>query len=386
MAGSAGIGVQNNSDHIFCFSHLRWQFVYQRPQHLMDRAAREYNVWYFEEPLFHDQSPSLKIDKQASGVSVVTPLLPHGLDEAQTNATLQSLLVNLLSRVQPRRLVAWYYTPMALRFTQGLAADCCVYDNMDELSTFAAAPKGIVELEERLMSQCDVVFVGGHSLFAAKRERHHNIYVFPSSVDTAHFGAARTSADDAEDQSHLPRPRLGFFGVIDERMDIELVEEVSRLRPNWQIIMIGPTAKIDPSTLPRPKNIHWLGCKSYSDLPKYLAGWDVGIMPFAINEATRFISPTKTPEFLAAGVPVVSTPIRDVVKPYGLSGEVEIAADAQSFVERAEILMRRSKGRWLKAVDAHLAGMSWDSTWAGMREQLGASQTGHRMKVEARGV
>lgn len=359
------------STHLFCFSHLRWSFVYQRPQHLMSRAAREYRTWYVEEPEYFEGPPVLRIKRDDSGVSVVTPLLPAG-QRLDADEQLSSMLTRLLAKVRPKRLIAWYYTPMALRFTHGLEPHRCVYDNMDELSNFAGAPPGILEMEQTLLSKCHVVFVGGHSLYRAKRARHENIHVFPSSVDAAHFRQARTICEDPVDQQSIPHPRLGFFGVIDERMNLDLVRQVAARRPQWRLVMIGPIVKIDPGSLPRADNIHWLNCKDYRELPHYLSGWDVGFMPFAINEATRFISPTKTPEFLAAGVPVVSTPIADVAEPYGSAGLVEIADDADSVIARVEMILRRKRAPWLKTVDAFLDGMSWDDTWAGMRRELDA--------------
>ncbi|GLI91897.1 glycosyltransferase [Methylocystis echinoides] len=351
----------------------------------MSRAAQEFRTWYVEEPEYFDGPPFLRIKRDSSDVSVVTPLLPRRMEE-ERDALLQRMISGLVSELRPRRLISWYYTPMALRFTDELEADRCVYDNMDELSTFAGAPPGLLEWEEKLLSRCDVVYVGGHSLFKAKRHRHDNIHVFPSSVDAAHFRQARALFDDPIDQRDIPHPRLGFFGVVDERMNIDLVREIAALRPDWHLVMIGPTAKIDPENLPRAANIHWLGCKDYRDLPKYLAGWDVGIMPFAINEATRYISPTKTPEFLAAGVPVVSTPITDVVIPYGAAGLVEIAADAEGFVAKADVLLARRRAPWLRSVDAFLEGNSWDDTWAAMRRRLDAFIPDRRTKREARRV
>jgi UDP-galactopyranose mutase len=274
----------------------------------MSRAARDYATWCVEEPQSIDGPPVLRITRDGSGVSVVTPLLPRGLSAPETNEMLETLLARLLSRIRPRRLVAWCYTAMALQFTGDLAADRVVYDNMDELTGFVGAPPGLAEWEERLLARCDVVFVGGRSLYAAKRHRHDNIHVFPSSVDVAHFRKARTGFEEPDDQTEVARPRLGFFGVIDERMDRGLVARIAALRPDWRLLMIGPTAKIDAADLPRAPDLLWLGCKDYSQLPAYLGGWDVGLMPSARNAATRFISPTKTPEFLAAGVPVVSTP------------------------------------------------------------------------------
>lgn len=353
--------------HLFCFSHLRWNFVYQRPQHLLSRAARNLGVFYVEEPVFSQDDAGVKIQRdEACGVVVVTPVLPEALSADEITNAQHRVVDKLLAEVRPSRWVGWYYTPMALQFTRHLSPNLRIYDNMDELSAFAGAPQGILDLERELMAKCDLMFVGGQSLYESKRKRHDNIHVFPSSVDTPHFKCARERSLDPDDQRAIPHPRIGFFGVIDERMNMDIVAGIAALRPQWQLVMIGPTAKISPQSLPRAKNIHWLGCKQYQELPYYLSGWDVGILPFAMNEATRFISPTKTPEFLAAGVPVVSTPITDVVNPYGAAGHVEIAANAEAFVAKIDMLLTRPKAHWLSAVDAHLAEMSWDKTWARM--------------------
>jgi glycosyltransferase involved in cell wall biosynthesis len=254
---------------------------------------------------------------------------------------------------------------MALRFSDFLRGDICVYDCMDELSAFKNAPTDIALLEKLLFARADVVFTGGHSLYEAKRGQHHFIHAFPSSIDTAHFQQARRTQEDPKDQSAIPRPRVGYFGVIDERLDADLLGQTATSMPDVQFVVIGPVAKIDPATLPAGPNIHWLGQKSYEDLPKYLAGWDAGWMPFAVNGATRFISPTKTPEFLAAGLPVVSTPIVDVVRTYGQRGLVQIAA-ADTMVDALEDAILRPYED-LGRVDAFLSRSSWDSTWRTMR-------------------
>jgi glycosyltransferase involved in cell wall biosynthesis len=253
---------------------------------------------------------------------------------------------------------------------------------MDELSGFAGASAELIGLERELLLRADVVFTGGRSLYEAKKHRHRNIHPFPSSIDAPHFRAARIPRSEPADQAGIGHPRVGFFGVIDERMDVALVTQLAELRPDWQFIMIGPVAKIDPSILPRRSNIHWLGARPYSELPAYLSGWDIGIMPFALNESTRFISPTKTPEFLAAGLPVVSTEIADVVSPYADGGLVEIASDAPSFVETIDRLLRRPEPAWLAAVDAFLADISWDRTWDRMKSHLLCARTA-RGRTEA---
>lgn len=353
---------------LICLSHLRWNFVYQRPQHLLSRAALDYEVYFFEEPIVEGTAaPRLECRTAENGVTVAVPILPRDMEAALAVRAQRDMLDQLLQRLEHRQIVFWYYTPMALLFSRHRSCDVCIYDNMDELSAFKDAPASLLALEEELFKRCDYVFTGGHSLYEAKRGRHRSVYAFPSSIDAAHFDRARGGGlADPADQAPLPRPRLGFFGVIDERMDTGLLARLADLRPAWQIVMVGPVVKIDPASLPQRPNIHWLGGKDYRALPAYLAHWDVGLMPFAMNESTRFISPTKTPEYLAAGVPVVSTPIHDVVRPYGERGLVEIAATAEGVVERAEALLRRPRERWLREVDEALAGNSWDDTWSRM--------------------
>jgi glycosyltransferase involved in cell wall biosynthesis len=282
----------------------------------------------------------------------------------------RNLLEEFLHSLAMSPSVLWYYTPMALQFSRWVPADLVVYDNMDELSAFHGAPPQVVALENEMFSKSDVVFTGGQSLYEVKKDRHRNIHPFPSSIDSSHFQKARRPHGDPLDQAAIPRPRIGFFGVIDERMDIELVGRVADMRPDWQFVMIGPVVKIDPETLPRNGNIHWLGPKTYKELPAYLGHWDLGFMPFALNDATRFISPTKTPEFLASGLPVLSTMIRDVVRPYGDLGLVEIVEGAEDFCARADGLLDRPRQEWLARVDEFLRQNSWDHTWAQMQTQI----------------
>jgi glycosyltransferase involved in cell wall biosynthesis len=359
---------------LVCFSHLRWDFVYQRPQHLLSRAAERYRVLFIEEPLFEaDVEPHLSVSDRPQGIIVVVPVLPQGLGEEAAAGEIRRLVLAFLQDTDPTGRVLWYYTPMAMAFSRDLKADAVVYDNMDELSAFLGAPPRLLALEQELFARADLVFTGGMSLYAAKSGRHKSVHAFPSSIDVAHFGAARKGGGDPEDQAGIAHPRIGFFGVIDERMNVELVREAAELRPDWQFVILGPVVKIDPAVLPRHPNIHWLGPKAYPDLPRYLAHWDAGFMPFALNEATRFISPTKTPEFLAAGVPVVSTAITDVVKPYGEKGLVEIAHGAAELVAKLEDVLSRPRKPWLAEVDRHLQTMSWDKTWAGMHDLIQAA-------------
>src|SRR5829696_2593013 len=357
---------------LVCLSHLRWDFVYQRPQHLLSRCARERRVIFFEEPHFGD---GLRLDVRRSeeGVLVAVPHLPESVRGRREHeeALLQALLSRLLAEHNVRDHALWYYTPMPVAWTRHLRPLAVVYDCMDELSAFKFAPRELREREEELFQRADLVFTGGQSLYEAKRGKHPHVYAFPSGIDREHFGRARDVTADPEDQAAIPHPRLGFFGVVDERFDLELLGSLSRQRPDWHFVIIGPVVKLDPAELPRGANVHYLGGKSYKELPAYLAGWDVATLLFARNEHTRYISPTKTPEYLAAGKPVVSTSIRDVVRPYGEMGLVRIADDAPSFVAAAGELMRAgADADWLARVDTLLVQNTWDRTWARMSELI----------------
>jgi UDP-galactopyranose mutase len=256
---------------------------------------------------------------------------------------------------------------MALAFSRDVASSAIVFDCMDELSAFRGAPPELLAHEAELLERANLVFTGGQSLYEAKRKRHRRVYAFPSSVDVAHFAAARRTKSDPQDQQPIPHPRVGFFGVIDERMDLELIDRVAAARPHWQLVMLGPCVKIDPAVLPRRENIHYLGMKKYEELPGYLSGWQVALLPFARNESTRFISPTKTPEYLAAGCAVVSTSVRDVVRPYGEQQLVAIADTPDEFVAAVErALVGPLTQDWHERVDRFLSEMSWDRTWATM--------------------
>lgn len=368
---------QGTRTTLLCFSHLRWDFVFQRPQHLMSRFAKSMPVVIWEEPIFAEAGAGPSLDerpaKDMANVTVVTPRIPEGLDVDAERTILKGLL-DSYSATLDGRLIRWYYTPMMLPFSRHLDAVATVYDCMDELSAFRFAPTELLDLERELLEAADIVFTGGYSLYEAKKKRHGNVHPFPSSVDRAHFGAARGGIADPADQAGIAHPRLGFYGVIDERIDLDLLASVADLRPDWQLVMVGPVVKISEDDLPRRPNIHYLGGKSYDELPTYLGNWDVAMMPFAINEATRFISPTKTPEYLAAGKPVVSTPIKDVKRHYEKLSGVMIAATAEQFVdagERALALTAGQDGEWLAEVDLALADMSWDTTQARMAALLG---------------
>ena len=352
---------------VLCFSHLRWNFVFQRPQHLMTRCARERRVFFIEEPVVAPEIKShLQVEAHAS-VNVVVPQIPEGLTSPARRSTLRRLLDDFMKAARIHDYLLWYYTPMALEYTDHLSPSAIVYDCMDELSAFQGAPATLKEREANLMRRSSLVLLGGRSLYEAKKNQHKNIHPFPSSVDIAHFGKARRIVIDPPDQASIPHPRLGFFGVIDERLDIGLLDGVAAARPDWHLIMLGPVVKIDPASLPQRPNIHYLGSKQYEALPAYVATWDVALLPFARNAATQFISPTKTPEYLAAGKPVVSTSIRDVVRPYGEQGLARIADDVDGFVRACSAAMVEDAAARITQADAFLRHTSWDGTWNQIR-------------------
>jgi len=301
---------------------------------------------------------------------VLTPVLPHGLGGHQIVDAQREMLDSYLGQQRLLKFVAWYYTPMALLFSGHLSPSAVVYDCMDELSAFQAAPPELIALEKQLFARADVVFAGGASLFASKRTQHGNVHLFPSSIDRQHFAGARDAQQDPEDQAAIPHPRIGFFGVLDERLDRDLLRDVAAAHPEWHLVLIGPIVKIREDELPRAPNLHYLGQKTYEQLPQYLANWDVAMLPFARNASTRFISPTKTPEYLAGGKPVVSTPIDDVVNLYGGIGLVRIGADSDAFAEAIRQSLQETDPGWLQRADEFLAGNSWDKTFEGMWEEI----------------
>ncbi len=346
----------------------------QRPQHLLTLAARKQRVFYWEEPVWYDAEETgtstesfLEISKKTDLLWVVTPHLAHGTDWREGQ---RQLLDAFLAQHGLTNYLSWYYTPMAYVFSNHLTPKVLVYDCMDQLSHFRDAPTELGSREKELLQAADVVFTGGHSLFEDKKELHRNVHLFPSSVDVSHFATAKEiQGSEAEDQVSIPEPRVGFYGVLDERFDLQLLSEMAELRPTYQFVILGPIAKIDPASLPSGANIHYLGSKTYAELPSYLAGWSVAILPFALNDSTRFISPTKTPEYLAAGKPVVSTPIRDVVREYGDSSLVQIAETSAGFAQALDRAMKPATAEWCASVAGKLAESSWESTWSAM-EQL----------------
>jgi UDP-galactopyranose mutase len=348
------------------FSHLRWDFVFQRPQHLLSRFARKHRVIFIEEPVrdegasyweFHNAGPNVVVCRPHT--SIESP----GFSPEQL-ATVDGMMADLMRRLNLESYVAWFYTPMALPLARRISPKAVVYDCMDELSAFLGAPPELIERERELLKLADVVFTGGPSLYRAKQHRHPNVHCFPSSVDAAHYAKARPGMNhEAEDQKDLPKPRLGYFGVIDERIDYELIRYIATAHPEWQIAMVGPVVKVDPAVLPKLSNIRYFGRRDYADLPSYISGWDACMLPFGRNRSTQFISPTKTLEYMAADQMIVSTPIRDVAEPYGhvvFLGDQP--AEFLAACERALNINYTERVQRVLAMRDVLSRTSWDTT------------------------
>ncbi len=356
---------------LICFCHLRWNFVYQRPQHLMSRFAKHNRVFIIEEPYIDaERTNYLQLERKGK-ITVVIPHLQHNISQEDVDFQQIKLLKDLFEEEEITNYAFWYYTPMALAIGNSFKPEFIIYDCMDELSLFKNAPAILKNREKELFVKADIVFTGGHNLYQAKKHSHTNIYPFPSSIDKEHFAPARTLSVEPADVAGIPHPRFGFYGVIDERFDLELMKEVAERKPDWHFVIIGPVVKIDPASLPKSSNIHYIGEKKYEELPKYLAGWDVAFIPFLRNDSTKYISPTKTPEYLAAGKSVISTSIKDVVTPYGVNNLVQIADSAQEFINAGEFeLSRTDRKQWLQKVDAFLSQNSWDKTWLRMQQLI----------------
>ena len=349
---------------LLVLSHLRYDFVFQRPQQLMCRLARRHRIVFVEEPVRTDGPPRLRIWQPTTNVQVLepqTPLAAPGFHDAQL-PMLRELLEPEFAKLDAP--VLWFYTPMALPLVADVRASRVVYDCMDDLAAFRFAPLQLQQREAALLRRADHVFTGGRSLYRARRDRHADVWCFPSCVDAAHFAPREEWTDPWPAIGH---PRIGYYGVIDERIDYALLERLAAERPDWQWFMVGPVVKVDPATMPRRDNLHWVGQQAFESLPRIAASWDLCMMPFALNEATRHISPTKTLEYMAAGKPVVSTPVRDVAEPYGHL--VRVADAAAPFIEACEAALAEAPGqreRRAREMRELATDLCWDDTVAAM--------------------
>ncbi|RZI40254.1 glycosyltransferase [Herbaspirillum sp. HC18] len=355
---------------IIVFSHLRWDFVFQRPQQLLSRLAAHHPVVFVEEPVHHEGEAFFKTCSPVRNVLVCQPHTPANMAGFHDDHLphLQKLLRQLVRDYDDH--IAWFTTPMALPLLQELHPRLVVYDCMDEPAAAGPAPKQLPQRESALLKAADLVLTGGPGMYRARRERHPNVHCLPCSVDAGHFVPALDRANSHPAHKDIPGPRLGFYGVIDERIDAELIGKVADAHPQWQVVLAGPVT-VDPAGLPQRPNIHYLGRHPYEALPQLLAGWDVCLLPFALNESTRFINPVETLEYMAAELPIVSTPVADVAETCG--GVVSIAGDARAFIAACEAALlappEEHEARIVK-MRKMLASMSWDATVEALRSLL----------------
>ena len=351
---------QNNEAYdMVVFCHLRWDFVYQRPQHIISRLANTMKILLVEEPWHRPGQEGSSLTQITQNLHVLQPNVHH-IEE----------IAGLLPHYTGKTVAAgWFYSASFIPLLDYFNFDTVVYDCMDELSLFKGAPQKLVEQEQQLMQKADIVFTGGKSLYESKVQYHDNVHCFPSSVDREHFAHALNGIALPQDIASIAGPIVGYFGVIDERIDLALLNETALLKPELSFVMIGPLAKIGEHDLPRLHNIHYLGMKDYKELPGYLKAFSIAMMPFALNDATKYISPTKTLEYMAAGKPIISTAIHDVVRDY--SESVSIIDTSDEFSEAIdELLFKAGNVDDIVDYEEILEKTSWDATAEKMQSLL----------------
>lgn len=370
---------------VVCFSHLRWDFIHERPQHILGRFANYARIFYIEEPVVGDFGKGfLDVTVKDKNLWIIVPSLPKNLSEKDSNRLQRELLEVFFQVCNLKNYIFWYYRPSALEFSMKFKPLAVIYDCVDAQHTLKAWKS-----EENLFKKADLVFTSGMSLYEAKRKLHAEVYPFPNSIDVEFFAQSRKLLTQPFDQEKISGPRIGFFGIIDERIDTKLLKFIAESHPEWQIVMIGPIKRVERS-LPKCPNIHYLGRKPYKELPYYLSGWNAALVPYVVNESTEFINPQKIPEYLAAGKFVISTPVKDVVRPYGEMGLVNVADDPAAFVAEIEkVLLVKDRSKWLSEVDIYLSLNSWNKTWEAMggliagkiRNRISVKEPGRRIRI-----
>jgi len=365
---------------IVVHSHLRWDFVWQRPQQILSRMAEHAPVLFIEEPIFLDDVPDPRLDITVPFANVfrAIPHLPGALrdDDDAATAIVRSLAQDAIAcRLSGlfANPIHWFYSPATASAMLGAFNEIAVvYDCMDELAQFRFANPDLPRRERLLLANADVVFTGGRKLYEAKRRFHRNVHFFGCGVDVAHFGkACLEETEIPADIANLPKPIYGYFGVVDERIDYELIEMLAAHNPAASVVIVGPVVKVDPAGLPTGHNIHWLGKREYDVLPNYVKGFDVCLMPFALSEATEFINPTKTLEYMAARKPIVSTAVADVVRNF--TPIVRIAKSSTEFVRLATRAARNPDLVLLAEGVRKAASASWENIVASMQTLIAAA-------------
>ncbi len=386
---------------LLCLAHLGWDYVWQRPQHILSRLAAHYRVIYVNEPRLvnpvddeypADDQPYLQQVGQTAGLTAWQPIYPHRPEVlAQWRETYLRLVQTLLPPAGPPPIL-WFYTPTPYYFLEHIPAGLVVYDIMDNLAGFKGAASDLPEREAKVLAAADMVFTGGRSLYRKHQHAHPHLHLFSSGVEPEHFAQALqphtpTAPEIAElcANGSSPQAILGYYGVIDERIDLHLLHTLAAENPHWAVVMVGPVTKIDPGQLPRLPNLHYPGMQPYERLPHFLKGFDVCLMPFALNQATHTISPTKALEYMAAHKPIVSTPIPDVVANWG--EVVHIATDPAEFTTAVSIALAEPPARRaarMRLEKELLARNTWDHIAVQMHEHMQRALARKRARGQSR--
>lgn len=360
--------ITQNYKDLLVFSHLRWEFVLQRPQHIINRLSKNHRVFFIEEPIGYEphEEGTFKVIESSENVTILQPRIPHH----KFTKRLAGMVKALFDEHDIYSPLVWFYSPMFLPVLKKIPHSLVIYDCMDQLSAFKGAPPALLKNEKTLLDIADVVFTGGKSLFDDKKQYNENTHCFPSSVERTHFEKSFSpKLEVPEDMKNIKGPVVGFYGVIDERLNPKLLGEVAKKLPHVSFVLIGPVVKIDPASLPQRDNIHYLGPKNYQELPQYLKYIDIAMMPFALNRSTKYISPTKTLEYMAALKPIVSTPIYDVVRDYAhvvnvVSTPAQFAQAITKFLNETPEQKQLREEKTKQIID----NTSWDKTVKSMEK------------------
>jgi glycosyltransferase involved in cell wall biosynthesis len=350
---------------LIVLSHVRWTDAWQRPHHVVSRLARERRTWFVEGPSPGGHQPPRLVtlaDGDVTRAWLEPPPTGEGDGDAagpETVETYRRLLPGLVGPADGDRVV-WLCTPLALDIAGALDPTVLVYDvAIDELLSLRGVPQGVALAQKEALARADVVFTASPSLHRSVIEQGRpDAHLAPGGVDPAHFAAARRPRTDRG------RPVAGYVGPIDERIDVALVAALATALADWEIRIVGPVGGIDPAALPRAANITYPGPVPYAALPEVMADLDVAVMPLAVGAAPRSTNPTTALEHLAAGLPVVTTPVPDVVTQFGTI--VDVADDAGAFALACVRALGQSRRRHRNRVAQLLRRHDWDAVTAGM--------------------
>lgn len=386
------IGSNEDPYPIIVHCHLRWDGVWQRPQQFLSRLAKKHPVLFCEGPTLVNEeiTPRFEIKEASNAENVLVMQTFFPASKFSDGAWVDSERLRLLKEALAGELsgqfdspVQWFYDPMAVTAYAGnIGERAIVYDCMDQLSQFKFAPPELIQREVTLLEKADVVFCGGRKLREAKSRINSNCHFYGCGVDVEHFGKARLEETPLpEDLQKMSRPVLGYFGVVDERLDYGLIAALADANPKWSVAIIGPVVKVDPASLPTRPNLYWLGRREYQQLPGYTKGFDVCLMPFALNEATEYINPTKACEYMATGTQIVSTAVPDVVSNF--SEVVDVAQNQEEFIEMCKRAVDRPSEKQIQAGLKMAQENTWDYVVGKLEEHVSDVLTG-RVKKKSR--